>query len=207
MRTFKDIISELAEPKARREKAFKDKHVVQKIDHPVADEGQFTAKKTKKDKTKHASMHDGEDATVYEETMSDAEKKKREDIVMGMKKSKADLKKRYGDRWKSVMYATATKNAMKESSDDTRMGHEYQSLNKKHVYRESVEEVELDEAFKAGSMKLNDGSSVKVTSEQASSLNTLFKELNSSNKKKMEERLMSSSKGFNEILSFAKEAL
>jgi len=28
-----------------------------------------------------------------------------------MKKNKSDLKKRYGDRWKSVMYATATKMA------------------------------------------------------------------------------------------------
>ena len=47
-----------------------------------------------------------------EETMTASEKKKREDIVMGMKKNKADLKKRYGDRWKDVMYATATKQAM-----------------------------------------------------------------------------------------------
>lgn len=46
------------------------------------------------------------------EHMTDAEKKKREDIVKGMKKNKSELKKKYGSRWKEVMYATATKNAM-----------------------------------------------------------------------------------------------
>jgi hypothetical protein len=55
--------------------------------------------------------------SILEREMTDAEKKKREDIVMGMKKNKADLEKRYGTRWKDVMYATATKQAM-ESVDD-----------------------------------------------------------------------------------------
>jgi hypothetical protein len=55
--------------------------------------------------------------SILEREMTDVEKKKREDIVMGMKKNKADLEKRYGTRWKDVMYATATKQAM-ESVDD-----------------------------------------------------------------------------------------
>lgn len=49
-----------------------------------------------------------------EETMTSSEKKERENIVSGMKKSKEDLKARYGKRWKDVMYATATKRAMGE---------------------------------------------------------------------------------------------
>lgn len=53
---------------------------------------------------------------LTEDEMSDAEKDKREKIVKGMKKNKADLKKRYGDRWEEVMYATATKRAMDESN-------------------------------------------------------------------------------------------
>jgi hypothetical protein len=69
----------------------------------------------------------------------------------------------------------------------------------------ATESVELDEAFKAGSMKLNDGSSVTLTNESSNSLNNLFNQLSSSNKAKMEQRLMSGSKGFNEILAFAKE--
>ena len=397
---------------------------MQKIDHPEGEETQFVATNVKKDKTKKASHHDGDDVAVYEaadtmyvikhkktkqvlnthsdyntakdeheglgddkheygvykQTKKDAalrnrntyreevEMKKREDIVMGMKKSKADLKKRYGDRWKSVMYATATKNAMKEaveeleeaskdkinayrnkSADEFRRiqasggkmdnkqkrryatgsgagenafkkvtgrarvnateeveldeiskamlgryikkaksdvtGKAYQlgardplkpkaSWSKalgrekhidKAVDRLTKEEVELDEAapkmkgdsikiqrekdrahdaamgrtptgrkkpvrqmtstqrslasmrneevesldetFKAGSMKLKDGSSATVTKESADVLNSLFKQLNSANKTKMEERLMSGTNGFNEILAFAKEAV
>ena len=51
---------------------------------------------------------------IDEKEMSDAQKKKKEDIVMSMKKDTEGLKKRYGSRWKEVMYATATKQAMKE---------------------------------------------------------------------------------------------
>ena len=47
-----------------------------------------------------------------EREMSDAEMKKREDIVKGMKKNIAGFKQRYGERAKDVMYATATKKAM-----------------------------------------------------------------------------------------------
>jgi len=47
-----------------------------------------------------------------EREMSDAEMKKREDIVKGMKKNIAGFKQRYGEKAKSVMYATATKKAM-----------------------------------------------------------------------------------------------
>jgi hypothetical protein len=39
---------------------------------------------------------------------------KREKIVKGMKKNKAGFKKRYGKDAEAVMYATATKNAMKD---------------------------------------------------------------------------------------------
>lgn len=100
-------------------KAFVDKHKVQKIDKmgdKGSEENQFTAGSVKKDDTKKASYHAGADAQVYEETMSDSEKSKRERIVKGMKKNAADFKSKYGDRWKSVMYATATKAAM-ESVD------------------------------------------------------------------------------------------
>ena len=49
-----------------------------------------------------------------EREMTDVEMKKREDIVKGMKKGMAGFKERYGDRAKNVMYATATKQAMKD---------------------------------------------------------------------------------------------
>ena len=49
---------------------------------------------------------------VLERKMTAAEIDKREKIVLSLKKQKDDFKKRYGDEWKDVMYATATKMAM-----------------------------------------------------------------------------------------------
>lgn len=296
MKTLKDIILEATSevnPLPRRTKNFIAKHAVQKIDYPVDAENQFTAKSISKDKTKGASYHNGEDAVVYEEaevseaSMSDTEMKKREDIVKGMKKNAQSFKDRYGDRWKSVMYATATKAAMKEGMDP--VGKEDSDINNdgkvnasdKYLHRrrkaiaanvkEEIEQIDeisqdtihsyyykaaadrkkakaevekgmsaksftpasvqkttdsykrfikrgkgmtaaankmseqIDEAFRAGSIKLHDGSSVTLTKESADVLNNLFNQLNSSNKVKMEDRLMSGSKGFDEILAFAKE--
>ena len=54
-----------------------------------------------------------ESEVIEEKHMTDAEMNKREDIVKSMKKGMAGFKDRYGDRAKDVMYATATKHAMK----------------------------------------------------------------------------------------------
>ena len=55
-----------------------------------------------------------EEVTIDERHMSDAEMNKREKIVKSMKKGLSGFKQRYGDRAKNVMYATATKQAMKD---------------------------------------------------------------------------------------------
>ena len=49
------------------------------------------------------------DEDLDERKLSKGEEKEKEKIVKGMKKSKSDFKKRYGDDAESVMYATATK--------------------------------------------------------------------------------------------------
>ena len=46
---------------------------------------------------------------IDERKLSKGEKKEKERVVKGMKKSRGDFKKRYGDDAESVMYATATK--------------------------------------------------------------------------------------------------
>ena len=46
---------------------------------------------------------------IDERKLSKGEEKEKERVVKGMKKSKKDFKKRYGDDAESVMYATATK--------------------------------------------------------------------------------------------------
>ena len=51
---------------------------------------------------------------LEERKMTDAEMDKREKIVLSLKKKKKDFKDRYGDDADSVMYATATKMAMKK---------------------------------------------------------------------------------------------
>jgi hypothetical protein len=58
---------------------------------------------------------------LSEKKMTAGEKKEKEKLVKGMKKSKGDFKKRYGKDAKSVMYATATKRAMSEDLD---VGHQ-----------------------------------------------------------------------------------
>lgn len=55
---------------------------------------------------------------MNEATMTDADMKQREKIVKSMKKNFKDFRKRYGAKAKSVMYATATKMAMKEAVKD-----------------------------------------------------------------------------------------
>jgi hypothetical protein len=55
-----------------------------------------------------------EEDDLEEAKMTDDDMAERERIVKGMKKDLAGFKSRYGDRAKEVMYATATKQAMKE---------------------------------------------------------------------------------------------
>lgn len=53
--------------------------------------------------------------TVSEDGMTPAQMKKRENIVKSMKGKASEFKNRYGNRWKEVMYATATKMAMEDT--------------------------------------------------------------------------------------------
>ena len=55
-----------------------------------------------------------EETELDERTLTKSEAKKKEDYVMGMKKGLSGFKQRYGERAKSVMYATATKMAKKD---------------------------------------------------------------------------------------------
>lgn len=66
--------------------------------------------------TKKQVMYKEEIEHIDERKMTDAEMKKREKIVMRLKDKMAGFKKRYGERAKDVMYATATKQAMKEET-------------------------------------------------------------------------------------------
>ena len=67
-----------------------------------------------------------------ERSLSKGEEKDREKYVKGMKKSAKDFKARYGDDYKSVMYATATKMAKEERDPEKEvMGRKVADLEKK----------------------------------------------------------------------------
>lgn len=82
-------------------------------------------KKTKAhaDMVKAARKH-FEELELDERALDPTETKEKERIVKGMKKSAKDFKARYGERAKSVMYATATKRA-KEGMDTSKSDRRY----------------------------------------------------------------------------------
>ena len=65
----------------------------------------------------------------------------------------------------------------------------------------------LQEAVKAGRLKLDDGSFITVSKKDAELLNQMFNDLNKSNRKKMQDTMMSDKAGYSEIVGFAREAL
>ena len=78
-----------------------------------------TMHKGQKDTTKNEEVEEDKGVMSFkdrllERAMTDAESKKKEKIVMSMKDKQSYFKKKYGKRWKEVMYATATKKAMSE---------------------------------------------------------------------------------------------
>jgi hypothetical protein len=122
MKTLKQIIkeSDYTDPKAPADKAFVDKHVVQKTDYPHkpkdgSNDDIFSGKKQKK-KKKLADMEKGQDKEVYERTLTKGEQRRKETMVRSMKKNAADFISRYGKDAESVMHATATKQAKAEES-------------------------------------------------------------------------------------------
>jgi hypothetical protein len=67
MKSFKKIFSEVAQPNNPEERKFKDQHVIQKIDHPVAEPSQFTGEIQGKKRVKRlADYIDGEDEKAYD---------------------------------------------------------------------------------------------------------------------------------------------
>jgi hypothetical protein len=70
------------------------------------------------DYQKNRAMLDVIRQAILERTLSKDEEGKKEKYVKGMKKTKGEFNKRYGDRGEQVMYATATKMAKKESVEE-----------------------------------------------------------------------------------------
>jgi hypothetical protein len=73
MKSFKQLIAEVAEPKSEDELNFKAKHEIEMIDHPESEEHQHTAEK--KGRKRLADYAKGEDMTVYEKKMDPVDHK------------------------------------------------------------------------------------------------------------------------------------
>jgi prefoldin subunit 5 len=64
MKSFRQLIAEVAQPKSEDELNFKDKHEIEFIDHPESEEHQHTAEK--RSPKRRADYKEGEDMAVYE---------------------------------------------------------------------------------------------------------------------------------------------
>lgn len=73
MKTFRDIINEVAQPKSGDEQNFKDKHEIEMFDHPEAEETQFTSRARRARRV--ADYDEYEDEEVYEANYAKVTKK------------------------------------------------------------------------------------------------------------------------------------
>lgn len=308
MKSFKSFVAEVAQPEAEEEKRFKAQHTVDKLNHPHAEDGQFTGEiKGKPGKAKRIADQDSD--TDYdkaykvdaekrmvpesvEEELSPKQKKidlnkngkidghdlamlrskkkneeaesveenwatkammgksplkkkyraptedeKRRDQHKNMMKKQygsmmGGLKKEYGESVEldELSKATLGSYIKKASDDQADSGYERgrnsadsdrskkaidkyikrrSGINKavKRLTKESVEDMQEAVKFKKGPVRLDDGSQVMVSAQDASLLNQMFKDLSPRNQKEMSKVAMMDKAGWQEILGFAREAL
>ena len=143
-----------------------------------------------------------QEGTVSEAEMTDAQKEKREVIVKELKKKMDEFKDRYGDKATDVMYATATKMAMKDDSEEDE--DDIEESYKEGYYKEGVLK-DLEMIVKKESaldVKFSDGKKQKVDLTTASMIVSMIKQLNSTNQKKV-LRMLDNSKTFKDVAKFA----
>ncbi|MDB4559033.1 hypothetical protein N9000_00015 [bacterium] len=187
-----------------KQQAFIDKHLVDKKGLP---DGYKEAEVLDLSANRLADLEKGQDREVYEavefteEEMTDAQKEKKEKIVKELKKKMSEFKDRYGDKATDVIYATATKMAMKDDEE------EVEESYKEGYYSEGVI-ADLEKIVKtksAGQVKFKDGKKQKIDLFSASAVLNAYKSLNSVNKKKVES-MLSDKTQFTRFVSFAMQA-
>ena len=204
MKSFKQF-AETVEIIRDKDQAFVDKHIVDIKDLP---DGYKQAEVLDLSANRLADLEKGEDKEVYEavefteEDMTDAQKAKKEKIVKELKKKMSEFKGRYGDKATDVLYATATKMAMKDEDED-----DLEESYKEGYYSEGVI-ADLEKIVKTKSMgevKFKDGKKQKIDLFSASAVLNAYKQLNTANKKKVEGMLADQGK-FKQFVSFAMQA-
>lgn len=214
--------------KAGKEAEFVDLHTAVSIAHPVAGDNQF---KSQKDQavTKNAESDNagGEDKPVKQGTTGDTKFAQFRNTIGKTPTRKGD--KNQGDKKAETIkeevelaeakfeYDEKEGVAKISKKDFAKLPKDYKGSDSKKptmlmltkkgtslVPVKFTEEVELDEAVKVGMMKLKDGKSVKVSPDDAKMFNTVLKELNPENRKRMEMEMMKDQKSYKEMLTFAK---
>ena len=111
------------------------------------------------------------------------------------------------DGSRATVTAASEKMAIQKAMTKLKINKKIKPLPKATV--KVMEEVDLDEAFKisATNQKLNDGSMVNISKDDASALNGLYNSLNPANAKTMSKKMMQDKKSYGEILAFAKQAM
>ena len=249
MKSLKDILSEVAEPKAAEEKRFKAQHTYEVSPHPVAEPHQHTGE-IQKPKAKRIADQEG-DANydkaylIRREAKEDDMPASPDEASMAMKqaefleyvgrevaehvKGNKEFPEWMQNKLSAVHQAAKDLHATLGAHGGDDMDEEVEldefhakgmepkaskkpspSSTKKSlasIRKKMGESVELSEAVKAGNMKLNDGSSVKISKQDADLINQMMKDLNSKNRKEMQKVMMTDKAGFEEIVGFAREAL
>lgn len=210
MSIIKQLLKEVAQPKSRPEKNFKNQHEIEVIDHPVAKEDQFRSLKDKAmkrlaDKNKDTETYDvsyvEESATIEVEMMQ-----RQLNFICYAAEEIIDLLEDVGDpeEW--------FQNKLSGVFENMKSLHAYMEgdsrMNSNNTdYSPYYEGLNESAKVKKGSLELKDGSKVIVSAQDASLLNKMFNELNDRNRKEMEKVMMLDKEGYEEILGFAKEAL
>ena len=168
MKTFKDIVSEVAQPLAGDEKRFKEKHKVNTIGDPQNNGDKlYKGSEIEKDKTKKASYEDGEDSKVYEEVEMD--EAKGEDAYYA----------RYGagGKKKSPEEVAADKGNKTFIAKSNRDGDVVGKLKQTHS-KLAKEEVKLDEISSELAKKYKEGISKELSDKEKMKKETPRKSMN-----------------------------
>lgn len=231
MKSFKKYIAEVAEPLSPDEKRFKDQHSIEVIDMaPPGAEVIFKGYHGK-DTSKAASYHGGEDEAVYDQAYS-GEGQSRVDWINQWYVNQLDgyakrgmyeeieIQKRHIEKHKAagkkvyhrVLHNGRDAGGKTDNHEEAKkIASQYRGKMKKQGYNHSgvkvhhyIEETELSEAIKEGSLKLKDGSTVTLTKEDISLLNWFSSQTSDKNMKKATDQMMKNKKGFDFIMDFIK---
>jgi hypothetical protein len=129
---------------------------------------------------------------MTEEEMTAAQEKKREEIVKSMKKKMGEFKDRYGDDAEKVMYATATKQAMKEEVEE------------EVIYEAVIDDLrKIVKNKQRADIKFADGKKLKVDGFSASALVQVHDALSGANQAKFADAINKGETTFMKMLDFA----